>query len=78
MSKRLFAALFSISVIVAPVMSQTQPKDQQDTQKEKRMEWFANAKLGIFIHWGIYSVISAPVITLSFPVKSKKGKPRRR
>ncbi len=25
MSKRLFAALFSISVIVAPVMSQTQP-----------------------------------------------------
>ena len=56
MSKRLFAALFSISVIVAPVMSQTQPKDQQDTQKEKRMEWFANAKLGIFIHWGIYSV----------------------
>lgn len=56
MSKRLFAALFSISVIVAPVMSQTQPKDQQDIQKEKRMEWFANAKLGIFIHWGIYSV----------------------
>lgn len=37
MSKRLFAALFSISVIVAPVMSQTQPKDQQDIQKEK--EW---------------------------------------
>ena len=39
MSKRLFAALFSISVIVAPVMSQTQPKDQQDAQKEKRMEY---------------------------------------
>lgn len=38
MSKRLFAALFSISVIVAPVMSQTQPKDQQDTQKRKK-EW---------------------------------------
>jgi alpha-L-fucosidase len=24
--------------------------------KEKRMQWFADAKLGIFIHWGIYSV----------------------
>lgn len=23
---------------------------------EKRMEWFGKAKLGIFIHWGIYSV----------------------
>jgi alpha-L-fucosidase len=21
-----------------------------------KMEWFKNAKLGIFIHWGIYSV----------------------
>jgi alpha-L-fucosidase len=21
-----------------------------------RMEWFGNARLGIFIHWGIYSV----------------------
>jgi alpha-L-fucosidase len=21
-----------------------------------KMEWFANAKLGIFIHWGIYAV----------------------
>ena len=24
--------------------------------KAKKMEWFKNAKLGIFIHWGIYSV----------------------
>lgn len=24
-------------------------------QKAARMEWFADAKLGIFIHWGIYS-----------------------
>jgi alpha-L-fucosidase len=25
-------------------------------QKEKRMQWFEDAKLGIFIHWGIYAV----------------------
>jgi alpha-L-fucosidase len=24
--------------------------------KEKRMQWFEDAKLGIFIHWGIYAV----------------------
>ena len=29
---------------------------QVDEQKEKRMEWFEEAQLGIFIHWGIYAV----------------------
>lgn len=28
----------------------------QQADKEKRMQWFEDAKLGIFIHWGIYSV----------------------
>jgi len=26
------------------------------SEKEKRMQWFKDAKLGIFIHWGIYAV----------------------
>jgi len=29
-------------------------------QQAKKMEWFADAKLGIFIHWGIYSVKGIP------------------
>ena len=28
----------------------------EDAQKASRMEWFSEAKLGIFIHWGIYAV----------------------
>lgn len=28
----------------------------QEMPKEERMEWFKDAKLGIFIHWGIYAV----------------------
>jgi alpha-L-fucosidase len=28
----------------------------QEPEKDKRMEWFQDAKLGIFIHWGIYAV----------------------
>lgn len=28
----------------------------QTVDNSKKMEWFNNAKLGIFIHWGIYSV----------------------
>ncbi len=29
---------------------------ESDADKAKRMQWFADAKLGIFIHWGIYAV----------------------
>lgn len=28
----------------------------QDPELNRRMEWFKDAKLGIFIHWGIYAV----------------------
>ncbi|UKB85818.1 alpha-L-fucosidase [Chryseobacterium sp. MEBOG06] len=28
----------------------------QSVENSNKMEWFKNAKLGIFIHWGIYSV----------------------
>lgn len=36
--------------------AQVVSRAQVDEQKEKRMEWFEEAKLGIFIHWGIYAV----------------------
>lgn len=29
---------------------------ETEAEKAKRMEWFKDAKLGIFIHWGIYAV----------------------
>ncbi|MDR2234862.1 MAG: alpha-L-fucosidase [Chryseobacterium sp.] len=29
---------------------------QSKTDNTQKMEWFKNAKLGVFIHWGIYSV----------------------
>lgn len=30
---------------------------QNQMSNEDRMKWFTEAKLGIFIHWGIYSVL---------------------
>jgi alpha-L-fucosidase len=47
--------LFSICIALG--LSQS-PLKGQETQEEKkeRMAWFADAKLGIFIHWGIYAV----------------------
>lgn len=29
---------------------------EKELSKEQRLEWFKDAKLGIFIHWGIYAV----------------------
>lgn len=42
----LFALLLDLNAVA-------QPSKQQEA---KKMEWFKDAKLGIFIHWGIYSV----------------------
>ncbi|MCX3263773.1 alpha-L-fucosidase [Pedobacter agri] len=33
-----------------------QARAQNNSPKPQKMQWFADAKLGIFIHWGIYSV----------------------
>src|SRR6201991_5368113 len=29
--------------------------NETDAQKEKRMEWWKDARFGMFIHWGLYS-----------------------
>ncbi len=42
-----------ILLITVPFLVQGQETAEA---KEKRMQWFNEAKLGIFIHWGIYSV----------------------
>lgn len=54
--KQVVALLAALSCATSPMMGQQTNQEKQDTQKEKRMEWFADAKLGIFIHWGIYAV----------------------
>jgi alpha-L-fucosidase len=32
------------------------PLSQDDIIKEKRLQWFRDARFGMFIHWGVYSV----------------------
>jgi len=46
-----FAIVFFASVKQANAQSQINPDSIRD-----KMQWFADAKLGIFIHWGIYAV----------------------
>lgn len=54
--KQVVTLLAALSCATSPIMGQQKASEMQDAQKEKRMEWFADAKLGIFIHWGIYAV----------------------
>ena len=46
---------FTLVLILSFKNLYAQSKTNPETIREK-MQWFADAKLGIFIHWGIYSV----------------------
>ncbi len=36
--------------------SASSPEKETKEQRDARMDWFRNAKFGMFIHWGVYSV----------------------
>lgn len=52
---RNLVSLFLLILFSNILVAQVNPKVEQNLQTDK-MEWFDDAKLGIFIHWGIYSV----------------------
>ncbi len=57
MKKQLITcALAALMGSGSPLVAQEAVAPAKDAAYEKRMEWFAEAKLGIFIHWGIYAV----------------------
>nr|WP_319267315.1 alpha-L-fucosidase [uncultured Draconibacterium sp.] len=43
-------------LVVAIIVSLGANSQEISKETQKRMQWFGDAKLGIFIHWGIYSV----------------------
>jgi len=46
-----------ICLFLAPILLQAQVSVEANSDfQAKKMEWFKDAKLGIFIHWGIYAV----------------------
>lgn len=49
MKKQCILILLAFTFVSAGVFA-------QEIDKEERLAWFKDAKLGIFIHWGIYSV----------------------
>ncbi|MHC1705322.1 MAG: alpha-L-fucosidase [Tenuifilaceae bacterium] len=47
--------IFLLICILSPIISTAQ-QNTNPKEIESKMLWFADAKLGIFIHWGIYSL----------------------
>jgi len=46
----------TIIFLLALIIRTTIPISGQDAGTNQKMQWFKDAKLGIFIHWGIYAV----------------------
>src|SRR5436190_23457066 len=43
-----------VSIVSAPLAQA--PRLAADPVREKRLEWFRDAKYGLFIHWGLYAI----------------------
>ena len=56
---KLFMATLLLPLLVAPGLAQTAVHYEptlESLNKHPLPQWYADAKLGIFIHWGLYSV----------------------
>jgi alpha-L-fucosidase len=56
MKKPLLVALCLAAFLVRVPSAQTPPSRPPDPTREKRLEWFREAKYGLFIHWGLYAI----------------------
>lgn len=55
--RNLTATALAMFLAAAPVAAQTENvSTETEAEKAQRMEWFSQAKFGVFIHWGIYAV----------------------
>ena len=46
---------FFLIVLISGLISNAQYKPSKENLEAR--EWFENAKFGLFIHWGVYSVL---------------------
>lgn len=60
-SRRFFApvllSLFILLLGLLPARGTARPDDQPTPQNLEARRWFQDAKFGLFVHWGVYSVL---------------------
>jgi hypothetical protein len=53
----LFVALLAFSCTPdSPVPPQQQAQEETREQRDQRMQWWREARFGMFIHWGLYAI----------------------
>src|SRR6478609_6214136 len=55
MNRAAVVSLLGLTLIAGGAAQTPAPKPP-DPAKEKRLEWFREAKYGMFIHWGLYAI----------------------
>lgn len=50
------ALLSSAQLVTGPANTGQAPIRPYDARQQERMRWFGEARLGLFIHWGLYSI----------------------
>lgn len=55
-----WVAVLLLLCVGSGLSAQPRPTEEGNETYNRRMEWFGKAKLGIFIHWGIYAVRGCP------------------
>jgi alpha-L-fucosidase len=55
-------ALLLLLLLAGPALAQSQPSDEAaasskgNAERDRRFQWFREARFGLFIHWGLYAV----------------------
>jgi alpha-L-fucosidase len=53
----IFMKRFLIAILLCGCMLQAMSQSvKKSDMEDKKMEWWKDAKFGMFIHWGVYSV----------------------
>ena len=56
MLRKISFLLLLASVTITVSAQQKKLGAETDAQKKQRMEWWTDARFGMFIHWGLYSL----------------------
>jgi len=56
MKKTVLSVLMLCVLVVTGAAQSTTTPRPYDAAREKRLEWFREAKYGMFIHWGLYAI----------------------
>jgi alpha-L-fucosidase len=52
----LLAGLVAIGLVQAPGAAGAEPQPESKQQRDQRMQWWRDARFGMFIHWGLYAI----------------------